>query len=247
MTLGRILIVEDDSDIGTVVQDALTEAGYTCRWLTDGAEALRVALAEEFDLVVLDITLPRISGLDICKQVRQQKPTLPIIMLTARNTESDIVAGLESGADDYVSKPCRPRELLARIRARLREQTRRAMAAAAGTTETHAVADEQTLRLGALVLDPDRMRLTKSGTHIELSAREFDFLYLLASHAGRPFSRSVLLQELWDSSLDEYNTNVSVFVSRLRRKIEDNPDEPKYLLTVHSVGYRFAEPSELGE
>jgi two-component system alkaline phosphatase synthesis response regulator PhoP len=161
-------------------------------------------------------------------------------MLTARDSEADVVAGLEKGADDYVSKPCRPRELLARVRTRLRERTRRSIAAA---QPEHSAA-EQAVVIGSLVIDPERMRVTKKNETLDISAREFDFLYLLASHPGKPFSRDVLLREIWEAGVEDYKQNISVFVSRLRRKLEDDPDNPRYLLTVHGVGYRFAEPSE---
>ncbi len=244
--IAKILVVEDDWSIGGLIQDTLVEAGYGCTLEADGLEGLRLALSDQFDLILLDLNLPSLSGLDICEQVKAQRPMLPVLILTARSSEVDVVAGLEKGADDYVAKPFRPRELLARVRTRLKERTRRVIA---GLKSQEAAAPEQaveTLTIGEIQIDADRMRVTKAGNLIELSAREFDFLYLLASHAGRPFSRNVLLQELWESDVEEYKSNISVFVSRLRRKIEADPDNPKYLLTVHGVGYRFVEPSELG-
>lgn len=244
-SLARILVVEDDPAIGIVLRDTLTDSGYSCVLESDGVEGLKQALDGTFDLLILDLNLPRLSGLDICHEVKLKHPLLPIIMLTARNTEADVVAGLEKGADDYIAKPCRPNELLARVRARLRDKMRRMMASIESKSETTRNEQAQTIVLGALAIDPDRLRVTKHGVPIELSAREFDFLYLLASNPGRPFRRNVLLQQLWDMELENYDPNISVFVSRLRKKIEDDPDAPRYLLTVHGVGYRFAEVGEL--
>ena len=243
--IAKILVVEDDWSIGGLIQDTLVEAGYGCTLEADGLEGLRLALSDKFDLLLLDLNLPSLSGLDICEQVKAQKPNLPVLILTARSSESDVVAGLEKGADDYVAKPFRPRELLARVRTRLKERTRKVIAGLKAQEEVAPVSAADLLKIGEIEIDADRMRVTKSGSLIELSAREFDFLYLLASHAGRPFSRNVLLQELWDSEVEEYKSNISVFVSRLRRKLEADPDNPKYLLTVHGVGYRFVEPNEL--
>lgn len=243
--IAKILVVEDDAAIGGLIQDTLVEAGYACTLESDGLRALQLGLSDQFDLIILDINLPSLSGLDVCEQVKQKKPTLPILMLTARSSEADVVAGLEKGADDYVAKPFRPRELLARVRTRLKERTRRLIAGLKTQEPTAREGEAELIVIGELEFDAERMRLLKSGVAVELSAREFDFLYLLASHAGRPFSRNILLQELWDSDLEEYKSNISMFVSRLRKKIEVDADAPKYLLTVHGVGYRFVEPGEL--
>lgn len=243
--IAQILVVEDDWSIGGLIQDTLVEAGYGCTLEADGLEGLRLALSDRFDLILLDLNLPSLSGLDICEQIKAQKPSLPVLILTARSSESDVVAGLEKGADDYVAKPFRPRELLARVRTRLKERTRKVIAGLKAQENAAPIANSELLTIGEIEIDADRMRVTKAGVAIELSAREFDFLYLLASHAGRPFSRNVLLQELWDSEVEEYKSNISVFVSRLRRKIEADADNPRYLLTVHGVGYRFVEAAEL--
>lgn len=243
--IAKILVVEDDWSIGGLIQDTLVEAGYGCTLEADGLEGLRLALSDKFDLVLLDLNLPSLSGLDICEQIKAQKPHLPVLILTARTSESDVVAGLEKGADDYVAKPFRPRELLARVRTRLKERTRKVIAGLKAQEAATPTNSAELIRIGEVEIDAERMRVTKSGALIDLSAREFDFLFLLASHAGRPFSRNVLLQELWDSEVEEYKSNISVFVSRLRRKIEADPDNPKYLLTVHGVGYRFVEAHEL--
>ncbi len=246
--IAKILIIEDDSAIGLLVRETLEEAGYECRLETDGPDGLQLVLNGTFDLVVLDIGLPRLSGLDVCDAIKRKFPDLPVLMLTAQTAEIDVVTGLEKGADDYLTKPFGPRELLARIRVRLREKTRKAVAASHSAEQQipdYRGTEPAILRIGELEIDHERMRVLKNGLPIELTAREFDFLFLLASNAGKPISREVLLEEVWESGIDAYSPNITIVVSRIRKKIETNPNSPKYLITVFGVGYRFAEPSEL--
>ncbi len=249
--MGKVLVVEDDSAIVTVVRDVLEEAGFACEFIDDGLKGLQRALAEEFDLIVLDVGLPLLNGLDVCRQLKSAKPNLPVIMLTARGEESDVVSGLEVGADDYVQKPFRPKELLARVRARLREETRRKVSAVSSGVGAAVAAGAKSpstdvLNIGELNIDPEKLRVTKRGQVVGLSAREFEVVLLLATHPGRPFTREELLASVWEFAAEDYGVNVSVFMSRLRRKLEDDQENPRYLLTVRGVGYKFAEPSDLG-
>lgn len=246
-TIAKILLIEDDAAIATVVHDLLSDAGYSCEVESDGMQGLQRALTADFDLLLLDVALPSISGLDICKRVKATFPLLPIIMFTARSEEADVVSGLEVGADDYIQKPFRPRELLARVRTRLREQTQRKLdrAVSKEVQGGDGSAPAPLLRIGALMIDAERMRVTKNGEEVQLSAREYQVLTLLAMNPGRPLSREEILEHAWNFSAERYSVNVSIFMYRLRRKIEDDPDTPRYLLTVRGVGYRFAEPHEL--
>ncbi len=246
-SVGRILIIEDDPAIGTIVSATLTTAGFVCEVIGDGMSGLKRILVEDYDLVILDLNLPSLDGLAICRQVRISKPSLPVIMLTARNLESDVVSGLEVGADDYIVKPFGERELLARVRSRLREFTQRAMdQALRDNSPTESKQPEsRSLRIGEIELDFERMRVSKRGVPVELTAREYELVSLLASHPGRPFTREELLEIVWKFSSESYAENISTMMSRIRKKIEDDPENPKYILTIRGVGYRFCEPKDL--
>lgn len=245
--VAKILVVEDDEGIITVVRDVLQDAGYACDMSMDGIDGMQRGTSGGYDLIILDIALPKLNGLDVCRQVKAAAPDLPIIMLTARSEEADVVAGLEVGADDYVLKPFRPKELLARVRARLRDATQKKIRAAnpAFAAPGSELAPSGTIAIGDLTIDTERMRVLKRGEALSLSAREYQIVALLAMNAGRPFGREELLEKVWDFAAEDYGVNVSVMMSRLRRKIEDDQDNPKYLLTVRGIGYRFVEASEI--
>jgi len=250
----KVLVVEDDPGLGTLISDSLVGSGFSCEISADGADGLQRALSGEFDLCILDINLPRISGLDICGEVKRQFPELPIIILTARGEEAEIVSGLEIGADDYLVKPTTPRELVARVRARLREQRRikmRQLASgiAGGAAETAANSEmpvtKQVISFGELEIDLEKKRISKRGELLDLTPIEFDLIVYLVQRPGKPFERDELLRNVWGTIAESYWPNVNVLVCRLRKKLEDNPLSPRYLLTVRGRGYRFAEHSEL--
>jgi two-component system response regulator ResD len=231
----RVLIVEDDLTVAEVVVDYLRHAGLEPRHAVDGHTALEMAAARRPDLVVLDLMLPGVSGLEVCRRLREGQDTrvpLPVIMLTALGEESDRVAGLESGADDYVTKPFSPRELTLRVQAVLRR------ARAAGTAET-----PQPVRSGRLEVDVAARRACSDGRELELTVREFDLLAFLVTHPGRAFTRAELLEQVWGWSFGDLST-ITVYVRRLRDKVEREPASPVQLQTVWGVGYRWeASPS----
>jgi two-component system, OmpR family, response regulator ResD len=231
----RVLIVEDDLTVAEVVVDYLRHAGLEPRHVVDGQEALEIAATWRPDLVVLDLMLPGVSGLEVCRRLREGQDArvpLPVIMLTALGEESDRVAGLESGADDYVTKPFSPRELTLRVQAVLRR------ARAAGTAET-----PQPVRSGRLEVDVAARRACSDGRELELTVREFDLLAFLVTHPGRAFTRAELLEQVWGWSFGDLST-ITVYVRRLRDKVEREPASPVQLQTVWGVGYRWeASPS----
>ena len=224
----RILIVEDDRDIIELLRYNLEREGYRVAHATDGASGLEAARRDLPDLLILDLMLPQLSGLELCQELRRAPRTahLPIIVLTARSDEADRVIGLELGADDYVTKPFSPRELVARVKAVLRR------------TEPHP--GGRPVRIGPLEIDPDAHRFTVEGKAIELSALEFRLLYFLASHPGRVFTRDQLLDEVWGSERFVTPRVVDVYMRRLREKAEKNPENPRFLKTVRGAGYKFA-------
>jgi DNA-binding response OmpR family regulator len=233
----RILVVEDDLTVAEVVVDYLRHAGLEPRHALDGNTALEIAATWRPDLVVLDLMLPGVGGLEVCRRLREgqdaQAP-LPVIMLTALGEESDRVAGLESGADDYVTKPFSPRELTLRVQAVLRR------ARAAGTA---AAVAPQPVRSGRLEVDVAARRVRSDGRELDLTVREFDLLAFFVSHPGRAFTRAELLDQVWGWSFGDLST-ITVYVRRLRDKVEQVPASPVQLQTVWGVGYRWeANPS----
>lgn len=221
----RILVVEDETPIADAVAYALREAGYEVDSLTDGDAALVAARREPYDLMVLDLMLPGTSGLDVCRALRAEGD-LPIVMLTARDAELDRVLGLEVGADDYVTKPFSLVELVSRVRALLR---RRALDR--GNSFVH--------RVGELELDVARHAATLDGKPLTLTRSEFRLVTLLASEPGRVFTREELVQQLWDTDFVGDRRAIDVHMSNLRRKLEDEPRNPRRLQTVRGVGYRL--------
>jgi DNA-binding response OmpR family regulator len=224
--MATILVVDDEPKITQLVRDYLERAGFAVVTAGDGREALMRARTEQPDLVVLDLGLPRLDGLDVTRQLRRDVD-VPIIMLTARDDETDKLVGLELGADDYVTKPFSPRELVARVRAVLRRRDR------AGTDDV--------LRAGDLVLDVPRMRLEVAGRPIELTATEFQLLAAMARQPGRVFTRAQLLDAIHGVAVESYERAIDAHVKNLRRKIELEPHDPRHLLTVYGVGYRLAD------
>jgi two-component system, OmpR family, response regulator ResD len=232
----RILVVEDDMTVAEVVVDYLSHAGLESRHAVDGPAALEIAATWPPDLVVLDLMLPGVSGLEVCRRLREGRNTpapLPVIMLTALGEESDRVLGLESGADDYVTKPFSPRELTLRVQAVLRR---------ARADETTAAAPEL-VRSGPLEVNVAARRARIDGRELELTVREFDLLAFFVSHPGRAFTRAELLEQVWGWSFGDLST-ITVYVRRLRDKVEPEPASPAQLQTVWGVGYRWdASPS----
>jgi DNA-binding response OmpR family regulator len=224
----RVLVVEDDPTISEVVVRYLEREGLEVEAVGDGRDALDAAAAVWPDLVVLDLMLPGIDGLEVCRRLRARGP-VPVIMLTARGDEEDRVLGLELGADDYVVKPFSPRELTARVRAVLRR--------AAGTERPDGVA-VQVIEAGGLRLELEARVVTRGGAAITLTSREFDLLAHLARNPRRAFTREELLERVWGYSFGDTAT-VTVHVRRLREKIEAQPSEPVHLVTVWGVGYRW--------
>jgi two-component system, OmpR family, response regulator ResD len=226
----RILVIEDDPTVAEVVVDYLRHAGLEPWHALDGQAALEIAASWPPDLVVLDLMLPGASGLEVCRRLREGPRTqapLPVIMLTALSEESDRVRGLESGADDYVTKPFSPRELTLRVQAVLRR---------ARASDTAAV--PQPVRSGPLEVDVAARRARRDGRELDLTVREFDLLAFLVCHPGRAFTRAELLEQVWGWSFGDLST-ITVYVRRLRDKVEQEPAAPAQLKTVWGVGYRW--------
>ncbi len=222
----RILIVEDEPDMVTGLRDNLEYEGYEVLVAVDGVQGLEKALSERPDAIVLDIMLPKMSGLDVCEQLRRRGVAVPVIMLTARSQEVDKVVGLEIGADDYVTKPFSVRELLARIRAQLRRATNEK-----GALERY--------RFGDVELDFRRHCASKAGRPLALTPREFDLLRYLIERRGETVTRDELLDHVWGLKCYPLTRTVDNHVAKLRQKIESEPADPRHLLTVHKVGYKF--------
>jgi two-component system, OmpR family, response regulator ResD len=225
----RILVVEDDLTVAEVVVDYLRHAGLQPRHAVDGRTALEIAAAWPPDLVVLDLMLPGGSGLEVCRRLREGPAPLPVIMLTALGEENDRVLGLESGADDYVTKPFSPRELTLRVQAVLRRSS---------TAGTDPAATPQPVRSGRLEVDVMARRVRSDGRELDLTVREFDLLAFFVSHPGRAFTRAELLEQVWGWSIGDLST-ITVYVRRLRDKVERDPAAPDQLQTVWGVGYRW--------
>ena len=223
-----ILVAEDDADIRQLVRDVLEHAGFEVLTAGDGAAALHAARTRHPDLLILDLGLPSMDGLDVARSIRRESE-LPIIMLTARSEESDTLVGLELGADDYITKPFSTKELVARTRAVLRR------AASVAASPRH-------IRVGDLEIDEDRMTVTRGDVPIELTNSEFQLLAALARYPGRVFSRSQLLDAMHGDAFEAYERAVDAHVKNIRRKLEPDPRQPRYVLTVFGVGYRLAEP-----
>ncbi len=226
----KILIVDDEKPIVEILKINLQKEGYETLEAFDGEAAVSIAMKEEPDLILLDVMLPKLDGFSVLKKIRE-KSSVPILMLTAREEEFDKVLGLELGADDYITKPFSIRELMARVKAHMRR------------TET-AFIDKQEksadkLEIGSFVFDYNRYELYKNGEHIEITIREFELIKFLASQPNKVFSRQSLLESVWGYEYYGDDRTVDVTVRRLREKVEDDPSEPRYIMTKRGVGYYF--------
>lgn len=229
----RILLVEDEQDIAELAALHLEDLCDDVRIANDGNEGLRLALSQDWALIVLDLRLPGVDGLEICRRVRRERQYQPILMLTSKSSELDRVLGLESGADDYLTKPFSVLELAARARAILRR-----VDALRGTPAPRT--GSGTIAAGPVSIDPSRREVTLHGESVELTAREFDLLEYLARHPGRVFRRADLLDQVWGYGHEGYEHTVNSHINRLRAKIEPDPSHPAMIVTVWGVGYKFA-------
>ena len=231
----KILIVEDDSDLVKLLKYNLEKDGFRINYATDGSLALAEARRDPPDLVILDLMLPGLDGLEVCRQLRRNDrfARIPVLILSARSEEADRVVGLEIGADDYVTKPFSTREVVARVRALLRRNE-----------PPPAAAQRSKVHRGSVVIDPSAHSVVVAGRTVELSALEFRLLYYLASHPGMVFSRDQLLDSVWGNERTVTPRSVDVYIRRIREKVETEPQQPEYIQTIHGVGYRFATNSD---
>ena len=234
----RVLVVEDEAHIRELIQLHLGLEGLDIEAVEDGQEALALASEDSYDLIILDLMLPGVDGISICRAVRREGPNqdVPILMLTARREESDKVLGLESGADDYLAKPFGIRELVARARALLRRPRRSQLQA-----EASAMAGEKPVEIHGLHIDPARRKVRANGDDVDLTAQEFRLLFVLATHPGIVFSREALLTRVWPDHTFVTERSVDSLVKRLRRRIEKDPANPEIILTVWGSGYKCAD------
>lgn len=226
----NILIIEDDPEIIKLLEIHLNDLIYTTAKAMDGAKGLKMAIENNYDLIILDITLPSLNGIEVCKKIRAHKNT-PIIMLTAKSEEIDRVLGLEIGADDYITKPFSIRELLARIKAVMRRST----------IPKSEKKDSSVLSFEGITIDIDKRKVLVNNTKIELSPKEFELLILMANNPGRNYSRTELLNIIWGYNFNGYEHTVNSHINRLRAKIESDMTNPHYILTTWGVGYKFNE------
>ena len=227
--MSKILVVEDDRNLLETVKYNLVKDGYEALVAVDGAEALEIARNEKPDLIILDIMLPKIDGFEVCRILRREM-TVPIIMLTARTDETDRIMGLDTGADDYMTKPFSIRELLARVRALLRR---------AGMAEAKLPENAAIMKIGGITIDLNRHRVISKGQTLELTAKEYDLLVFLAQNESYVFSREQLLEKVWGYDFAGDTRTVDVHIRWLRQKIEDDPANPMHLLTVRGTGYKI--------
>ena len=231
----RILLVEDEQDIADLVVLHLDDLCDEIVVANDGHEGIRQALSQDWSLIILDLRLPGPDGLEICRAVRRERSYQPIMMLTSKSAELDRVLGLETGADDYLTKPFSVLELAARVRAILRRVENLRDPAA------QIAADHDAIQVGAINIDPTRRLVTLGGKTVELTAREFDLLEYFARHPGRVFRRAELLDHVWGYGHEGYEHTVNSHINRLRSKIEEDPSRPEVIVTVWGVGYKFSE------
>jgi two-component system, OmpR family, KDP operon response regulator KdpE len=225
----KVLVVEDDSGIRQSLFETLGALGFAVGEASTGEEALQRLRMVDYDVVLLDINMPGMGGMEACRRIAQQDPGLPIMVLTVRDEESDKVDALDAGADDYVTKPFQIRELTARLRSAVRRSK-------VGTRRTDAI-----LTVGGVVLDPERRRVEKMGEEIHLTPKEFEMLRFLMEQAGRPVPHQRLLTTIWGPEYGNEREYLRVLINQLRKKIEDDPAKPSYILTDSHIGYRFRE------
>jgi len=228
----NILIVEDDPNIAQLIAIHLRDLPALVTTMHQGWQGLDAALSGKYDFLVLDLMLPGLGGMEICRQLRQRKQYIPILMLTARSEEQDKIAGLEIGADDYLTKPFSPGELLARVKTILRR-----------TRHESRQMEKQLLRIerGDLLIDMEMKRLSKGAKHIELTTKEYELLQLFMQNPGRSFTRQEILDEVWGEQFEGLEHTVNSHINRLRAKIEDDLAKPCYILTAWGIGYKFNE------
>lgn len=232
--LQKILIVDDEQPIRTLLDYNLKQAAYETLIAVDGEEAIRIAISERPDLILLDLMLPKIDGIEVCKTLKQREIDIPIIMLTAKGDEIDKVLGLEIGADDYMTKPFSPREVVARVKAVLRRSDKQSIQL-----------DEQVLRSGSLTVYPDRFEAYLAKDELEFTPKEFELLVYFIQNKNRVLSRDQLLSAVWNYDFAGDTRIVDVHVSHLREKIEENTKKPIFIKTVRGIGYKFEEFKQL--
>ncbi len=235
-----VLLVEDDQTLAREIIPVFEEMNLRVEHVADGAQGLERGLARDYTMVILDVVLPGMNGLDVCRKLRGAKPRLPIMMLTTRGNEVDKVLGLELGADDYMVKPFSSTELVARVRAKLRQVEAYRQGSVPPAMKTDAP-DGSVIVIQGLALDPVRRTLTKDGESVELTRKEFDLLLLLMRAPGRVYSKREILLAVWEVDYPGYEDSVVSMVRRVRSKIGDDRDEPRYIRTVHGLGYSFLE------
>jgi two-component system, OmpR family, alkaline phosphatase synthesis response regulator PhoP len=235
--LRKVLVIEDERDIAHLIELHLKDLGCRCDLVHDGEIGLERALRSKYDLIILDLMLPHLDGMEICREVRKEKNYTPILILTSRSEEVDRVLGLEFGADDYLTKPFSIREFIARVKAIFRRVE--ALKEATKAEETSDIV------CGGLVIDRRNRWVTARGRKVELTPKEYDLLLLFASHPGRTYTREEILNTLWGPQFQGYEHTVNSHINRLRIKIEEKATEPHYILTAWGVGYRFAALEEL--
>lgn len=228
----RILVVEDNKDLAKVLKMHLEDLSLEVDLAYDGVAGLTKAETGTYDLIILDLMLPGLDGMEICRRIRSKSAYIPILMLTSKSDELDRVLGLEMGADDYVTKPFSIKELLARVKAIFRRVER---------LQSNTKQEQEIIQAGDLVINSARRTVNCNGAAIDLTAKEFDLLLHFASHPGRVYSRSQLLDVVWGYGHDGYEHTVNSHMNRLRAKTEKDPSNPKYILTVWGVGYKFSE------
>lgn len=231
----KVLVVDDEPSIVTLLSFNLEKAGFSVITAEDGTTGLQKAISEQFDLIILDIMLPGMDGMDVCKAIRQEKINTPILMLTARDDEFDKVLGLELGADDYITKPFSPRELIARAKAILR---RTKMQEEVHTEEF----DQSLIQIGDIVIYPDKYEAKLADETLELTPKEFELLLYLAKHKGKVLNRNQLLDAVWNFDFAGDSRIVDVHISHLREKIEQDTKQPQYIKTVRGFGYKLEAP-----
>ncbi|MDX1483349.1 MAG: response regulator transcription factor [Alphaproteobacteria bacterium] len=232
----QVLVIEDNRDLADVLSLHLSDIGCEVKVMGDGMAAFHEARGRHYDLIILDLMLPGMDGIELCKRLRQQDNRVPILMLTAKSSELDRVLGLEIGADDYMTKPFSMAELLARVKVIFRRQD------GAGQGQT---APAKTIAAGALAIDVAKRRVSVAGKAVDLTAKEFDLLVAFAENPGKVWTRAQLLEQVWGPGFGGYEHTVNSHINRLRAKIEPEDAEPRYILTVWGVGYKFND--ELGD
>jgi len=229
----NLLVIEDDEKILEAITEYFSRAGYSVQTAEDGLSGVQSALSDRPDAVVLDLMLPKMDGLAVCRELREKASHIPILMLTAKDDVVDKVLGLEMGADDYITKPFSLRELEARIKSVMRRVRSAARTEAAG--------EEAPIIRGRLRIDPSKREVLIGDRQVELTPKEFELLRLFASNPGRVFPRKYLLEKIWDYSYEGYDRTIDSHINRLRAKIEENPENPQLVLTVWGIGYKFSD------